>query len=261
MASVSVKIVESIADTPYGGLYIKEWLPNELSSDIPIIMLHDSLGCVGLWKEFPEMLATTLSRRIVAYDRLGFGQSDVRVEPPSVDFIKEEASIYFPEIKKHLSIDNYILLGHSVGGGMSLNIAANDKDCTAVISISAQAFVEDITLQGIKTAQKMFKKPGQIERLENWHGNKAMWVLEAWIDTWLSPDFLRWDLNYCIHHVTCPVLVIHGDNDEYGSIAFPEFIANNVLGWSTKLIIENCGHFPHKENTNEVLDAIVNFIS
>ena len=257
----SVKIVESSVEKPYGTLYVKEWLPDVLASEIPIVMLHDSLGSVKLWRDLPEMLATILSRRIVAYDRLGFGQSDVRVEPPSVNFIKEEASIYFPEIKNHLSIDKYILLGHSVGGGMSLNIAANDKDCTAVISISAQAFVEDITLQGIKTAKKMFEKPGQIERLENWHGNKATWVLKAWIDTWLSPDFLRWNLNYCIHHVTCPVLVIHGDNDEYGSIAFPEFIANNVLGCSTKLIIENCGHFPHKENTNEVLDAIVNFIS
>ena len=257
----SVKIVESIADTPYGGLYIKEWLPNDLISEIPIIMLHDSLGCVSLWKDFPKMLAITLSRRIIAYDRLGFGQSGVRVEPPTIDFIKEEASMFFPEIKKHLSIDKYILLGHSVGGSMSLNIAANDKDCTAVISISAQAFVEDITLEGIKTAQKMFEKPGQIERLEKWHGDKATWVLKAWVDTWLSPDFLRWNLNYCLHNVTCPVLVIHGDNDEYGSNAFPEFIAGNVLGWSTRLIIHNCGHFPHKEKTNEVSDAIVNFIN
>ena len=256
-----VKKQESSVETPYGTLYVKEWLPDVLASEIPIVMLHDSLGSVKLWRDLPEMLATILSRRIVAYDRLGFGQSDVRVEPPSVNFIKEEASIYFPEIKNHLSIDKYILLGHSVGGGMSLNIAAYDKDCTAVISISAQAFVEDITLQGIKTAKKMFEKPGQIERLEKWHGNKATWVLKAWIDTWLSPDFLMWNLNYCIHDVTCPVLVIHGDNDEYGSIAFPEFIANNVLASSTTVIIENCGHFPHKENTNEVLGAIVNFIS
>ncbi len=256
-----VKIQESRAETPYGILYVKEWLPDKIVSDIPIIMLHDSLGCVKLWRDFPEMLATKLSRRIIAYDRLGFGQSDVRVEPPTADFIKEEASIYFPEIKKHLSMSEYVLLGHSVGGCMSLNIAANDKNCIGIISISAQAFVEDITLQGIKTAKKMFEKPGQIERLEKWHGNKAKWVLNAWIDTWLSPDFLSWNLNYCLPNITCPVLVIHGDNDEYGSNMFPEFIANNVLGWSTKLIIKNCGHFPHKEKTNEVSDAIVNFIS
>ncbi len=257
----SVTLVESIADTPYGGLYIKEWLPNELSSNIPIIMLHDSLGCVKLWKDFPEMLATTLSRRIIAYDRLGFGQSDIRIEPPTADFIKEEASIFFPEIKKYLSIGKYILLGHSVGGCMSLNVAANDKDCTGVISISAQAFVEDITLQGIQTAKEMFEKPGQIERLEKWHGNKAKWVLGAWVDTWLAPNFLRWNLKYCLNNVLCDVLVIHGDNDEYGSIEFPEFIVRNVLGWSTKLIIHNCGHFPHKEKTNEVSDAIINFMS
>ncbi len=256
-----VKTQESHIKTPNGILFVKEWLPNKLVSDVPIIMLHDSLGSVKLWRDFPEMLATTLSRRIVAYDRLGFGQSDIRIESPTVDFIKEEASIFFPEIKKHLLINKYILLGHSVGGGMSLNIAANDKDCTAVISISAQAFVEDITLQGIKAAKKMFEKAGQVERLEKWHGNKATWVLKAWIDTWLSPDFLRWNLNYCLPDITCPVLIIHGDNDEYGTIAFPEFIANKVLGCSTTLIIQNCGHFPHKEKTNEVSSAIVKFLS
>jgi len=258
-----MKIVtrESKAETLGGSLYIKEWLPEQLSSEIPIIMLHDSLGCIGLWKSFPELLARKLSRHIIAYDRLGFGQSGIRVEPPTTDFIKEEASTFFPEIKKHLSIGKYALLGHSVGGCMSLNIAANDKDCTAVISISAQAFVEDITLQGIKTAKKMFEKEGEIERLEKWHDNKAQWVLKAWTDIWLSPDFLRWNLNYCLHNITCPVLVIHGNNDEYGSNAFPEHIVDNVLGWSTKLIIHNCGHFPHKEKTNEVFDAIVNFMS
>lgn len=257
----SVKVVESRVKTPYGELYIKEWVPGSLLSNVPIIMLHESLGCVGLWKEFPEILAIKLSRRIIAYDRLGFGQSDIRVEIPSFNFIEEEASIFFPEIKKHLSIDKYIVLGHSVGGCMSLNIAANDQDCTSVISISAQAFVEDITLKGIQKAKEVFEKPGQIERLEKWHGNKARWVLRAWLDTWLSPDFSTWSLNYCMPYVKCPVLVIHGDNDEYGSNMFPEYIVDNVAGLSTKLIIKNCGHFPHKENTNAVLDAISIFTS
>ncbi len=256
-----LKIAESIVETPYGGIYIKEWVPAHLLSNVPIIMLHESLGCVGLWKSFPEMLASKLSRRIIAYDRLGFGQSDIVSKIPSFNFIEEEALIFFPEIKKHLSIDKYIVLGHSVGGCMSLNIAANDQDCTAVISISAQAFVEDITLKGIQMAKKVFEKPGQIEKLEKWHGNKARWVLKSWLDTWLSPDFSTWSLNYCMHDVLCPVLIIHGDNDEYGSNKFPEYIIDNVKGLSTKLIIKNCGHFPHKEKTNEVSDAILNFMS
>ena len=94
----SVKVVESRVKTPYGELYIKEWVPGSLLSNVPIIMLHESLGCVGLWKEFPEILAIKLSRRIIAYDRLGFGQSDIRVEIPSFNFIEEEASIFFPEM-------------------------------------------------------------------------------------------------------------------------------------------------------------------
>ena len=257
----SIQVVESMVETSSGGLYIKEWIPAELTTNVPIIILHESLGCVGLWKEFPEMLANKLSRRIIAYDRLGFGQSDVRVGSPSFDFIKEEASIFFPEIKSHLSLGKFILLGHSVGGCMSLNIAANDSDCIAVISISAQAFVEDITIKGIQTTKAVFEKPEQIARLEKWHGHKAKWVLRTWLDTWLSAEFSAWNLNYCLPDVTCPVLVIHGDKDEYGSNLFPDYIVDNVAGLSTKLIIENCGHFPHKEKTTEVFEAILNFTS
>lgn len=260
MMMKNIKSKESKVATPAGRLYIKEWLPETLASDTPIILLHDSLGSAQLWKSFPELLASRLSRRVIAYDRLGFGQSDARIEPPSVDFIKEESSSYFPAIKAHCAIQKYSLLGHSVGGGMSLNIAANDKDCESVISISAQAFVEDITLEGIISAKEMFSKPGQLERLAKWHGAKAEWVLAAWTETWLSPEFAQWSLGYCIKDVTCPVLVIHGENDEYGSQAFPDYIAGNVSAVATKKILKDCGHMPHHEKSREVIDSIVGFI-
>ena len=251
---------ESKAEVSGGYLHIKEWLPKQLSSEVPIIMLHDSLGCIGLWKTFPELLASKLSRHVIAYDRLGFGLSDARNKLPSIDFIKEEASTYFPTIKKHCSIQKYMLLGHSVGGCMSLNIAATDKDCIGVVSISAQAFVEELTLKGILDAKEMFNKPGQIERLKKWHDGKAQWVLNAWVDIWLSPAFAQWNLGYCIKDITCPVLVIHGENDEYGSNAFPEYIADNVSSVATKNIIKGCGHMPHHEKTSEVIDSVIGFV-
>jgi len=258
---VAFVIRESKVETPDGYLYIKEWIPEQPLSEVPLIMLHDSLGCIGLWRSFPELLARKLSRHIITYDRLGFGKSTARSELPSIDFIKEEASVFFPTIKKHCSIDKYMLLGHSVGGGMSLNIAATDKDCIAVVSISAQAFVEDLTLKGIVDAKKMFNKPGQIDRLKKWHGDKAPWVLNAWTGVWLSPDFAQWNLDYCIKEVTCPVLIIHGENDEYGSNAFPEYIASNTSSITTQNIIKACGHMPHHEKTNEVIDSMITFIN
>ena len=252
---------ESKAKMPDGYLYIKEWIPEQRLSKTPLIMLHDSLGCIGLWRSFPELLARKLSRHVIAYDRLGFGQSSARHNLPSINFIKEEAHTFFPAVKKHCSIQKYMLLGHSVGGGMSLNIAATDKDCMGVVSIAAQAFVESITIKGIKDAEEMFKKPGQIDRLKKWHGDKGQWVLNAWTGVWLSPDFAQWSLAYCIKSITSPVLIIHGENDEYGSNAFPDYIEDNVTSVTTKNILKGCGHMPHNEKTDEVVDSIIRFIN
>ena len=197
--------------------------------------------------------------RFSRYDRLGFGKSDARQALPSNQFIEEEAITYFPQIKLDLEITNYILLGHSVGGAMAVNIAALDSQCDAVVTISAQAFVEEITLHGIQIAKKNFQNSQQMEKLAKWHGDKAEWVLKAWTDIWLCPSFSHWQLNN-IKQVYCPVLAIHGKNDEYGSEKFPEFIVNNSSGISRMDIIDNCGHMPHKSHTEHVVGEIKQFI-
>lgn len=245
---------------PGGTVYAKKWIPETILIDSPLILLHDSLGSVELWKDFPSVLAENLSRCVIAYDRLGFGKSDSRDALPSMEFIEEEATKYFPAIKECLSIQHYVLFGHSVGGGMAVNIASRDPDCKAVISVSAQAFVEDITIKGIESAKKIFGRAEQIMRLEKWHGPKAKWVLHAWTDVWLSSEFANWSLKASIGNVSCPILVIHGENDEYGSSAFPEFISKNTAGQSIMLLLKNCGHMPHKENPREVIGAIEEFI-
>lgn len=246
---------------PGGTVYARSWTPEQTVSDVPVVLLHDSLGCVDLWRDFPEILARRLSRTVYAYDRLGFGRSGPRTEPPGFDFIEDEAVTFFPHIKQGLSISAYILLGHSVGGGMAVNIAAQDTDCKGVITISAQAFVEDLTRRGIEKAQNEFRQPGQMKRLEKWHGEKAAWVLNAWTGTWLAPDFANWNLKGCLPRVRCPVLAIHGDHDEYGSRAFAEYIAGNAGGVSECLVLEGCGHMPHREKTDVVVTAVRFFLN
>jgi pimeloyl-ACP methyl ester carboxylesterase len=238
----------------------KRWTPQLPTLKSPLILLHDSLGCVGLWKDFPVALATSLSRPIIAYDRLGFGESSALDELPSTDFIAEEANWYFPAIKQFLSIQSYVLLGHSVGGGMAISIASRDACCEGVVTVSAQAFVEAMTLQGIEDAKHIFTLPEQMERLHKWHGAKANWVLDAWIKRWLSQEFQQWSLKPCIGDVHCPVLAIHGENDEYGSVAFPKFIVENTSGRAQMLLLKNCGHMPHKEQPDEVLIALKEFM-
>jgi pimeloyl-ACP methyl ester carboxylesterase len=243
-----------------GYVYAKKWTPEKILFKLPIVLLHDSLGSTDLWRDFPKLLAKRLSRIVIAYDRLGFGKSDKRKNLPSLDFIEEEALKYFPDIKSGLMISEYILTGHSVGGGMALNIASGDKDCKAVVTIASQAFVEQLTVEGIKKTKNKFEKSGQMERLEKWHGNKAKWVLDAWTEIWLSQKFSDWSLDGCIENVTCPVFAIHGEDDEYGSSAFAEFIAGKAGGISEKIIMKNCGHMPHREKTDEVINYLKNFL-
>lgn len=247
--------------TPAGCLNAKVWTPKQTIVTTPLVLLHDSLGSVAQWRDFPALLAQRLSRRVIAYDRLGFGQSSARQQLPSIHFIAEEAEIYFPILKKALSLNEFLLLGHSVGGGMAINIAACDPDCVGIITIAAQAFVEALTLQGIRHTQEVFSDPVQIAKLEKWHGEKANWVLRAWTERWLSPEFGEWSLENCIDKVHCPALIIHGENDEYGSTAFPNYIANNISHPTTAVILKNCGHLPHKEKTEEVLQHVAHFVS
>ncbi len=243
-----------------GNIYVKKWIPTKLKNKEPIVLLHDSLGCVALWKEFPSALAEYLDREVIAYDRLGFGQSSSREGLPSNEFVWEEADIYFPMVKQQLLLKNYVLFGHSVGGSMSVGIAASDSDCVAVITESSQAFVEELTLNGLREAQKLFQQEGQIDRLKKWHGDKANWVLSAWLDVWLSPDFVSWSLEPYINKVLCPILAIHGENDEYGSVAFPEFIVEKSGGNAEMLIMGDCGHVPHRQHSQSVLDAVKQFL-
>lgn len=246
---------------PGGELFVRQWVPDLPHNQEPLVLLHDSLGSVELWRNFPEALARTLGRHIIAYDRLGFGKSTARHGLPSFGFIEEEATLYFPALRDALGLGSYALFGHSVGGGMALTIAAHDAACMAVISESAQAFIEPRTLEGITVARAQFDQPGQLDRLARWHGDKAQWVLDAWTEVWRDPAFAAWSLDPWLGRVRCPTLVIHGDSDEYGSVAFPRRIAAGVVGPVEMVIMEGCGHVPHRERQDEVLAHVSRFLS
>ena len=253
------------SDTQYtlkaGTIFARTWTPAALSNDVPLVLLHDSLGSIELWRDFPEVLANRLQRRVFAYDRLGFGRSSPRSELPSLNFIREEAEQNLPEILDQAGISTFAILGHSVGGSMAL-VAASlwPGRCQAVVSIAAQAFVEDQTVIGVKAARRLFRNSEQLDRLKKWHGEKAQWVVQAWTETWLSPDFATWNLAADLPQVTCPVLVLHGDLDEYSSQRFPDFICQYSGGPTEKHILTACGHVPHREKPDEVLELIVRFL-
>lgn len=220
-------------ETPAGCLFAKRWTSTagDAVAGAPLILLHDSLGSVEQWREFPASLARSTRRSVVAYDRLGFGRSDPRQDQVPIDFIEGEASGSFRHVREALAIDRFSVLGHSVGGGMAVGIAAAyPAHCESLITLSAQSFVEDLTLSGIRAAGQVFEQPAQVDRLRRYHGDKAAWVLRAWIDRWLDPAFAGWSLDPVLSGVVSPALVLHGSRDEYGSRLHPERIATLSAG-------------------------------
>ena len=226
------------------------------------MLFHDSLGCVDLWRDFPAELCLATGRRVIAYDRLGFGRSDPRTDPPSLDFVAEEAALYFPVIREQLGLERFIAFGHSVGGGMALHCAARFAEhCEALVTEAAQVFAEDRTLEGIREAKGQFKDPAQLERLAKYHGQKAKWVLDAWTETWLHPGFASWSLDGVLPQVRCPVLAIHGELDEYGSTRHPRLIGERCGGLAQVEVLADTRHVPHRERAEAVLRLVSEFVA
>lgn len=246
---------------PGGEAFVRRWhAPDE--SPAPILLFHDSLGCVELWRDFPAALAQATQRPVLAYDRLGFGHSTSREALPGVGFVREEAEQIFPALMQALGVPLCVPFGHSVGGAMALLAAARwPERCQAVVTESAQTYVQERTRDGIRAAQAAFADAKEFAKLERYHGQRARWVLDAWTKTWLCPEFDDWAVTADLPQVRCPALAIHGSADEYGSVAFPEAIASGVGGRVEVEIMADCGHMPHRVEQARVLARIARFLS
>lgn len=246
--------------TPDGRMFARRWSRGR-PVGTPVVLFHDSLGSVELWRDFPAKLAAATGREVVAYDRLGFGNSDPYPGDLPKHFVRDEAERFFPLLRQQLGIERFVAFGHSVGGSMGATCAwLFPRDCEALITESAQAFVEGWTLHGIRQAKEAFAEPGQMERLRKYHGAKADWVLSAWTETWLSEAFADWTIESHAPSVGCPLLVIHGEQDEYGSLAHPQRIVGLAAAHCESLLLDDCHHVPHREQPAAVLEAVDRFL-
>jgi len=261
MASEAVSADHEI-DTPQGRMFARVWRPANDGGAAPIILLHDSIGCVALWRDFPMALSVRTGRRVIAYDRIGFGQSDPYNGRLPLDFMHRESREALSPLLAACGVEDFVLFGHSVGGGMAVAAAANHgARCVALITESAQLFSESVTFDGVRAARAAFA-PGSSSyaRLTTHHGAKTDWVLSSWIDTWLDPGFVL-DLEPLVRSLACPVLALHGDGDAYGSIAQPQWLCDRVPGVAVAHVLSGCGHVPHRERPAEVLDAVASLLS
>lgn len=227
-----------------------------------IIFLHDSLGCTQLWRDFPQKLAELTQCNFLVYDRLGYGESDnMPAHKRNHLYLENEADVLH-ELITTLKLDNVILFGHSDGASISLIMAGKyPNKIKAVISEAAHIFVEEETLQGVRDAVNAYQTTNLRERLIKYHSEeKVDNLFKAWTETWLMPEYKTWSIEKFLPQINSPVLVIQGDNDEYGTEKQVDGIVNGVKGKIIKLYLENVSHSPHKDQPQLILKHTAEFI-
>jgi len=225
-----------------------------------LVFLHEGLGSVGQWRDFPSLLSEKTGIEALVYDRWGYGSSDPFTLPRKKSYLHDEALVSLPAVLEKCGIGRPFLVGHSDGGSIALIYASkHPENVRAVITEAAHVFVEDVTLEGIREAVKGYAATDLGKRLARFHGDKTDLVFHGWADTWLSAEFRDWNIEGYLPGVRCPVLVIQGIDDRYGTFAQVRAIERQVSGRATPLLVP-CGHIPHAEAREKVLEEMARFV-
>ena len=226
-----------------------------------LVLLHEGLGSVAMWRDFPARLAAETGCRTVVYSRYGYGQSDVLEEAFKADFMHREAREALPELLAVLGIEKPVLVGHSDGASIALLHAGDSRNSVAgLVLMAPHCFVEDISIRSIEAAKVAFETTDLPAKLAKYHRDVRR-TFYGWNDIWLHPDFLSWNIEDCLPNIRCPILAIQGEDDEYGTMAQVEAIAAKASGSPgvELLKLADCRHSPHRDQTAAVIDAIGRF--
>ena len=237
-----------------------EWVGEEGGRPV-LVFLHEGLGSIRQWRDFPARVAAATGSRALVYDRYGYGQSDVLAEPRrTVRFMHDEALAALPELLKGLPVEKPILVGHSDGASIALIHAGAGHEVRGVVAMAPHVFIEPVCLSSIRKAKETFESTDLPQKLGRYHKD-ARKTFYGWADVWLDPDFEGWDIrgDY-LPKVRCPVLAIQGHDDEYGTMAQLDEIARRVAGRCELLKLPACGHSPFRDKSNETLEAITRFV-
>ena len=222
-----------------------------------LVLLHEGLGSVSAWRDFPETLQQATSRRVIAYSRFGHGSSDPPPAPRTPAFFHEEAHDILPQVLSQLDVEEPILLGHSDGASIAL-VYAGARPARGLVLLAPHVVVEDVTLAAIRETRDRFET-GDLRELLSRHHDDPDVAFRGWCEVWLDPAFRSWTLEPDAERVDCPVLLIQGADDPYGTLDQLDRIEARVQSPVFRKVVPG-GHSLHRDAPKEVLREVVRFL-
>ncbi len=226
-----------------------------------LVFLHEGLGCLSLWRDFPDKVARRLRCRAMIYSRQGYGQSAALDSPRKPDFMHDEALQVLPALLRELGIQKPVLIGHSDGASIALiHAAADASDVPALVLMAPHVLVEAISVQSIAAITETYEKSDLRVRLARHHAHVDDAFL-GWSRIWLHPQFRGWSLGAECQKLRCPTLLIQGEDDDYGTLAQLDAIESVAAAPVERLVLAKCGHAPHRDREAVVIEAIHRFLA
>jgi pimeloyl-ACP methyl ester carboxylesterase len=234
-------------------------IPAQGAAQPPLVFLHEGLGSMALWRDFPDQVAARIGARALVYSRLGYGQSDALLTRRTARFMHDEALQSLPPLFDALGIERPLLVGHSDGASIALIYAASaGRPVHGLALIAPHVFVEAVCLENIAKIRETYHRGDLKSRLAKHHAHVEDAFL-GWADTWLDPVFMSWSIESLIAHVEAPMLLIQGLKDEYGTLVQLDRIQALAKAATTRVLLADCGHSPHREEEAAVIDLIATF--
>jgi pimeloyl-ACP methyl ester carboxylesterase len=226
-----------------------------------LVLLHEGLGCVAMWRDFPQSLAARTGYGVLVYSRPGYGKSDPLPLPWPVTYMHDHALTTLPAVLDQAGVRKAILVGHSDGASIATILAGSRQDfrIRGLVLIAPHFFVENFGLRAIAAAHTAYETGTLRARLARYHDHVDV-TFRGWNDSWLNPAFHAWRIDDCLPHIRVPILIIQGENDEYGTIAQVRLAEQEAYCPVEVTMLPGCGHSPHLEQPAPTLKAVAEFV-
>lgn len=226
-----------------------------------LVFLHEGLGSIAQWRDFPAALCRRTGTRGLVYERWGHGGSEPLELPRPDDFLEHEAEQALPGLLDACGIERPVLIGHSDGGTIALLFAAAFPERPlGLITEAAHVFLDRVTLAGVTEVAARWRAGDLRARLERYHDANSEAMFRGWAETWLRPERRTWRITDKLGRIICPLLAIQGEDDEHGLPAQLDAIAAGVSGPAERLMVPGCGHAPHHQARPFVLERMADFV-